>query len=293
MSISTESDRDTIERCAHDAENPYAQILNSVIRHKQLSFEAIWLLTYLLANDRKFKIWIPKIIEHVKGRMGRAKVYALLKELIEMGYMERVPILKGNLHSGYKYYVSETAKFKKSLDVSISGMPELGLPETDTYKNNQSLKKTKVKEQQQKTKVADAPVVVSSSSQKKKEQTPDKEAQKTAEIAASRYIEALIKSGEVVDKAREIRIRRSALNKCWKPNAATSKIDLISKFKNGALYQGKGGEYECIKDEVGIGFLPVDYYAPQPYSANFNSPMFRQDLEKILEKLEIDKLEEN
>lgn len=144
LSPQEDSDLDSIQRCPHDAENPYAQILNEILRHQTLSIDAIWLLSYLLSNDRKWKIIIPQIVKHVKGRMGKNKVYDVVNELIEFGYMQRVELKRGNLKSGYKYFISEKPKFKKCFRHPENRDTEDRDPENSDNKN------TKDKEYQEK-----------------------------------------------------------------------------------------------------------------------------------------------
>lgn len=106
----------TIERCPHDAENPYAQISRALIRDASISPECRWLIIYFLSMKSDWKINIAQLINHLKPHMGRDKVYALIKEAIESGYMKRVEITKGGrakISFQFKYYVSETPKFKK------------------------------------------------------------------------------------------------------------------------------------------------------------------------------------
>jgi len=105
---------DTFERCPHDAENPYAQISRSLIRDETISPECRWMLIYLLSNSDGWIIKVKQIINHLKGfaNCGRDRIYEIIGEAIESGYMLRVEYLKNNLKR-YKYRVSETPKFKK------------------------------------------------------------------------------------------------------------------------------------------------------------------------------------
>ena len=154
-----EDERFTIERCPHDSENPYAQILNEILRHKELSIEAIFLLSYLLSNDRKWKINISQIVNHLKGRMGRSKVYKIINELIEFGYMEREIVKKGNLNNGCRYFISEKPKFKKCFRRDENENTGSQRTEEQHYKNNHSSKKTKKTKEQQEQPAIAVPVV--------------------------------------------------------------------------------------------------------------------------------------
>ena len=118
MTNSTEyDDLDTIQRCPHDKENPYVMVSRDLVREKSLSPECRWLLIYLLSNDSSFKIKIKTIINHLEGHKGygRDGVRKMIQQLCEEGYMKRVLVMKGNLNNGFKYYISETPKFKECI----------------------------------------------------------------------------------------------------------------------------------------------------------------------------------
>ena len=107
------NNEDTIQRCPHDEENPYAQISRELIRDMTISPECRWLIIYLLSMKNGWKINIQQIISHVKPHMGRDKLYQILNEALEAGYMKREVVRKGNLKQQTKYFVSESPKFKK------------------------------------------------------------------------------------------------------------------------------------------------------------------------------------
>lgn len=106
-------DLDTIQRCPHDAENPYAQISRALIRDKSISPECRWLLIYLLSMKDGWNLKVSQIHEHVKEFFGRDHVYKIVEEAINAGYVQRMEIKVGNLNRGCKYIISETPKFKK------------------------------------------------------------------------------------------------------------------------------------------------------------------------------------
>ena len=112
----------TIERSPHDKENPYVMINNDLIRDRSLTPECCYLLIFLLCNKDQWKIRLSKLIEEMKGRMGRQKVYLLINEAIEAGYMLREEYVikgdKGKNRKAYRYFLSETRKYlKKNLRV--------------------------------------------------------------------------------------------------------------------------------------------------------------------------------
>ncbi len=105
----------TIQRCPHDEDNPYTMVHNELIRDASISPECRWLIIYLLSNKANWTINIQQIVNHLKGMTGRDRVYEIISEAIEAGYMKRDIVKKGNLKQQIKYFVSEKPKFKKSL----------------------------------------------------------------------------------------------------------------------------------------------------------------------------------
>lgn len=140
----------TIQRCPHDGENPYAQISRDLIRDASISPECRWMLIYLLSMKDGWTISISQIVNHLKGMVGRDKVYDMVNEAIEAGYIKKEIIKKGNLNQGCKYFVSERAKFKKCFRHSeIQEVGAQGAEKAD-IKNKHILKKeNKEKKQQQ------------------------------------------------------------------------------------------------------------------------------------------------
>jgi len=110
-------DADTIQRCSHDETNRFSIISNALIRDESISPECRWLIIYLLSNKENWKINISQIINHVKKHMGRDKVYAIVDEAIEAGYIKREEIQRKNKNGGslkgFRYLLSENPKFKK------------------------------------------------------------------------------------------------------------------------------------------------------------------------------------
>jgi hypothetical protein len=105
-------DTDTIQRCPHDKENPYAQINRDLIRDENISPECRWFLIYLLSMKNGWQLNIAQVHSHVKKFMGRNRVYKMVNEAIQAGYIKREENKSGNLKSGFKYYISESPKFK-------------------------------------------------------------------------------------------------------------------------------------------------------------------------------------
>ena len=133
-------DNNTIQRCDHDEENPFAQISRDLIRDKSISPECRWLIIYILSMKDGWQINVHQLIKHLKGITGRDRIYEIINEAIEAGYMKKETIKKGNLKQQVKYFVSERPKFKKFLRHPDSQYPEIrdtGIRDTE----NQDYKK--------------------------------------------------------------------------------------------------------------------------------------------------------
>lgn len=131
------SEEITIERCLHDKENPYVMINRDLIREKSLSIECIWLITYLLSMKDGWKISPRQIINHLQGRVGKNKVYKLIDEACNAGYMKKedycVTNERGGKHKRTRYLLSEFKKFNQ--------LPENRDPGNGDNKKEESLRK--------------------------------------------------------------------------------------------------------------------------------------------------------
>lgn len=107
------SETATIQRCPHDPENPWAQISRYLIRDENISPECRWLIIYILSMKDGWEMRVSQIYKHTKKFIGREKIYKLINEGIEAGYISKEIIKVGNLNRGCRYYVSESPKFKK------------------------------------------------------------------------------------------------------------------------------------------------------------------------------------
>lgn len=113
--MSDENHQIVFQRSPHDKENPYAQISRALIRDETISPECRWMIIYFLSMRDDFKINIKQIWAHVKKFMGRNKVYCIIEEACEAGYMKREDKIVNNLKRGVIYYISESPaeEFKK------------------------------------------------------------------------------------------------------------------------------------------------------------------------------------
>lgn len=107
------SQKHTIKRWAHDQKNPYVQIHNELPRNEKIPPEARLLLIYLLTNKDGWEIRVSQLINHFKPFWGRDKVYKIINQCIEHGYMQRDVLREDGRHVGVNYYVAEYPAFKE------------------------------------------------------------------------------------------------------------------------------------------------------------------------------------
>jgi hypothetical protein len=154
----TFDEQDTIQRCPHDAENPYAQISRSLIRDETISPECRWLIIYMLSMKNGWKLSVKQIYAHVKKFIGMKRIYALLDEAIEARYIKREDRFEGNLKKGCTYFVSESPKFSKNVsDVADFGTPSAGMPKSAERKEEHSSSYEEDKKEHYKKKSAPPP----------------------------------------------------------------------------------------------------------------------------------------
>lgn len=77
----------TIIRGIHDKDNPYYVASRKTAQDDHLSYEALGLLTYLLSKPDNWRVQIDDLI---RPGCGRDKVYRIIAELKQTGYLTRV-----------------------------------------------------------------------------------------------------------------------------------------------------------------------------------------------------------
>lgn len=119
-----------IYRSAHDSDNPFGQINQCLQRDKTLSNECYRILMYLLSHKDDWNVNIAQLVNYFRGKIGRNKVYEVVNEAIEAGYMKRIVMNNGNLRAFVTYKVAEYPKFKAD-----SRLPAPRNTETSHIKN--------------------------------------------------------------------------------------------------------------------------------------------------------------
>lgn len=193
MSNSSKKDLETefrnsyIQKCPHDAENPYCMVSNALIRDSSISPACRWLIIFLLSNKSNWRIEAGSIIAHLKGMpgYGRDNVYALLNEAIKSGYMKREEIIVKGLKR-YNYFLSEKPKFKKSLPY-----PETPYTENQGTTEGSSLTSYEVR------------LDPEPSSMKKQQQRPRKKKKEGSEAKASVVVFSCLENLKLTDAMKE------------------------------------------------------------------------------------------
>lgn len=111
----------TIIRCVHDKKNPYTIVSNDLLDNNDLSPACRFLIIYLLRKVDHWNISPMQLIDEIsnaKGKrwFGEKKIYALLNEAIQAGYIKKEVIKQRenkNLQQGVCYILSETPQFKE------------------------------------------------------------------------------------------------------------------------------------------------------------------------------------
>lgn len=146
---------DLIIRCDHDKENPYVMVNRDLVRDPNMSPQCRWFIIFCLSFDKTWHISIPHFIK--SQGISKDKMYSMINEAIEHGYVKRESINNKGLKR-YRYIISESAKFKKSLPCPEN--PDTEKPDTvfqDT-KNKQSSSYEEEKKEQCKERSTTSPV---------------------------------------------------------------------------------------------------------------------------------------
>jgi len=97
-----------IFRIKKDKDNPYLMINKEPLNNAELSWKGKGLLAYLLSLPDDWKIYEDEITKHAKD--GKDSLKSAIKELIELGYIERERIRNSSGQmKGYTYCVYEVS----------------------------------------------------------------------------------------------------------------------------------------------------------------------------------------
>ena len=117
----------TIRRAKHGKDNPYFMMLRDTAQDRNLSYEARGVLAYILSRPDDWHVQVADLIIQADGKKttkaGKSKVYAILDELAEHGYIvkpKRFQDDKGKwIWTPYEVY-----------ERPYTDLPDMGEPET-------------------------------------------------------------------------------------------------------------------------------------------------------------------
>jgi hypothetical protein len=122
-----------ILRTSHNKENPYVMLNKSALEDKNLSWGAKGLWAYLMSRPDNWTVSVTHLASIYDHRGGKERaIYALLNELIEHGYCERVQLHNEKGEFGKIEYV--ITELKKSLP--HRGCADAGEPHAVTCRTN-------------------------------------------------------------------------------------------------------------------------------------------------------------
>ncbi len=124
-----------IVRCEHNASNTFSVISNLLVRDTNISINCRWLLIYCLTNNDKFGL-VPKFIMKTQ-KIGKDKLYKIIKEAMEAGYIKREFFFNERNLRRSKYIVAESPIFLKDREEfkKCSLCPDFQDPETQRPEN--------------------------------------------------------------------------------------------------------------------------------------------------------------
>lgn len=94
-----------IIRAIHDKDHPYTVISNALVNDPSLSLNALAVMTYLISKPNDWRVRADDIQR--RFQISRGKVYNILDELMERGYLSREIIRQGGRVKECRYTVME------------------------------------------------------------------------------------------------------------------------------------------------------------------------------------------
>ena len=94
-----------IIRAIHDKDHPYTVISNALVNDPSLSLNALAVMTYLISKPHDWRVRADDIQR--RFQISRGKVYGILDELMERGYLSREIIRQGGRVKECRYTVME------------------------------------------------------------------------------------------------------------------------------------------------------------------------------------------
>ncbi len=141
----------SIVRVKHNKENPYVMINKNGLADPDLSWSAKGLWAYLLSLPDDWKISVQHLSKIFKGRGGGEEaIWALLKELINLGYCEKIDRSreKGQ-YTGVEYVIKEFKEivpYREKPDPAKADPVNAGYTKEEVLQRNETTTTTKEEE---------------------------------------------------------------------------------------------------------------------------------------------------
>lgn len=119
--------------------SPFTTVLNSVVEDKDLNAEALGVLVYLVGKPDGWRV-MPTQLKNRFG-CGRDRIYRIISDLIEAGYMQREQGRSddGSFEGGNYLVSDEKMRLTENKEAEVSDLP---LTENKTLEKKQSKKET-------------------------------------------------------------------------------------------------------------------------------------------------------
>ncbi|HEX2907438.1 MAG TPA: hypothetical protein VHO69_11290 [Phototrophicaceae bacterium] len=132
-----------IIRCTRSSDIPYFMLSRALAQDRSLSFEARGVMAYLLSKPDDWRIQ-PSDLEQ---ECGKNRVYRILKELRDAGYITLNQIRDGKKIVAWEYIVHETKLLPQNQEVGFQEVENLQIENGDiTYKREEQIKESSAPE---------------------------------------------------------------------------------------------------------------------------------------------------
>lgn len=142
------NDRITIIRAEHGPKNPYLMLLRATAQDETISFEARGLLIYLLSKPDNWTLMVADLMR--AGGCGRDRIYRIVKELCDAGYICRTfekdeqRRVMGVIYEINEFPIFKNAGGEMGCEEPLPENPDTDNPDTE----NQTLHNTEEQEEE-------------------------------------------------------------------------------------------------------------------------------------------------
>ena len=237
---------------------------NELIRDNSISLQCRLILVSLLANKDDWIINITQLHHQYKDHMCKETLYKFIKEAITAGYLKRESFILKGLKK-YRYFLSETPRFKKCLLYTVSPCTENPCTKQDEVllapsleeKKEQTNKQTFVRSSEISEQKKAAPEGLGQQKEaiellKDYNLTPSVRA-RYSKLPLDELIQA-VKATEQYAKANTVdnieAVLTKAIKEKWKPNSKIVKPEILKSWRKENLSLIAGMEYVRTKDVV-------------------------------------------